>query len=274
MNSAKGILGSISSHGRHFHRRPALWVFPCVVALVLLSWGSLSGPTHSVTGSSHLYPNLMALPPDEFRLENGGTKLRFSVTTWNGGPGVFELWAGQTGQGPDGKHQDIIQRVYSNGGSYSDTNAGTFVWHDNHGHFHVNDYARYTLKEVDSAGQSEWIGVKTTFCIIDTDRINHKLPGAPKKRVYSSCGKEFQGMSVGWGDTYRYYLAGQEIDITGSGDGDYYLTIEVDPKKQFLEENEDDNTNTVRLRITGNTVEVVPEDGDSGHPGKGRCPQC
>ena len=142
MNAAKGNLGAISSHGRQFRRRPALWVFPCLVALILLSGGSLAGSRLSVSGSSHLYPNLMALPPDEFRLENGGTKLRFSVTTWNGGPGVFELWAGQTGKNPDGTgHQDIIQRVYSNDGSHTDTKAGTFEWHDNHGHFHVNDYA-------------------------------------------------------------------------------------------------------------------------------------
>ena len=243
---------------------------------MLLSLGSFSGPTLSVSGSSDLYPNLMALPPKDFHVENGGTRLRFSVTTWNGGTGVFELLAGQTRKDPDGKgYQDIIQRIYSDDGTHSDTKVGTFEWHEQHGHFHVNDYASYTLKEVESPGKSEWIGVKTTFCILDTDKINDKLPGAPKKRVYSTCGDQIQGMSVGWGDTYRYHLFGQWVDIPeGLVDGDYDLTIWGDPMNHFLEENNDDNKNTVRLRITGNTVEVVTESGESGHPGKGRCPQC
>ena len=57
-----------------------------------------------------------------------------------------------------------------------------------------------------------------------------RLPNAPKKPNYTTCDDDMQGMDVGWGNEYGYWLAGQEIDLTGLPDGDYSLTIEVDPK--------------------------------------------
>ena len=79
-------------------------------------------------------------------------------------------------------------------------------------------------------------------------------------------------MSVGWGDTYRYYLPGQSINITDLDDGLYNLTIVVDPKKQLLELDELDNSSTVDLdiSITNGTVEILGED----KPRKGKCPRC
>ena len=44
---------------------------------------------------------------------------------------------------------------------------------------------------------------------MDTTKIDARLPGAPRKSVYSTCYANVQGMSVGWGDTYGSYLAGQ-----------------------------------------------------------------
>ena len=64
-------------------------------------------------------------------------------------------------------------------------------------------------------GSSLRTGSKTTFCILDSTRISTRLPGAPKKAVYTTCGNQVQGMSVGWGDKYIWTLAGQELDITG-----------------------------------------------------------
>ena len=76
-------------------------------------------------------------------------------------------------------------------------------------------------------------------------------------------------MSVGWGDRYPYYLAGQAIDVTDLPDGDYQLTIEVDPKNRLLETNDADNTSTLSLRISvsDGTVEEL-SNGESG-PGNG-----
>ena len=64
-------------------------------------------------------------------------------------------------------------------------------------------------------------------------------------------------MSVGWGDTYTSNLAGQEIDITGLPNGDYYLTIDVDPDGRILESNNGNNSSTIVIRITGSSVAIV-----------------
>ncbi len=244
------------------------WAPLGLAALTLLLWVALAGPAISAELASELRPNLKALPADELRLETdsaGRTYLRFSTTTWNGGFGPLEIVAGDR----DAAKQNIHQRIHLDDGSYYDVLAGTFEWHEQHGHFHFEDYALYTLQAADAPGASERTSSKTTFCIIDTDRINHKLPGAPKRSVFRTCGSEIQGMSVGWGDRYPYYLAGQAIDVTDLPDGDYQLTIEVDPKNRLLETNDADNTSTLSLRISvsDGTVEEL-SDGESG-PGNG-----
>ena len=77
-------------------------------------------------------------------------------------------------------------------------------------------------------------------------------------------------MSVGWGDTYNNFLAGQSIDFTGNPSGDYKLSIQVDPKKHIIEASEADNTSCVLLRInvSNSTVSVLNPNGcDAPAPG-------
>ena len=123
-----------------------------------------------------------------------------SSQAWNSGLGLLERVASEK----DAANQNIYERIHLDDGSYYDRLAGIFVWHEEHGHFHFEEYALYTLQAANAPGASERTSSKTTFCVIDTDRINHRLPGAPKRPVYRTCGGEIQGMSVGWGDTYRY----------------------------------------------------------------------
>jgi hypothetical protein len=92
---------------------------------------------------------------------------------------------------------------------------------------------------------------------MDTTRINTKLPGAPKKSTYSTCGNQLQGLSVGWGDKYGYNLAGQSIDVTGLPNGTYNLSITVDPKGVLHETNETDNVSVVSLQLVNGTVKVL-----------------
>jgi hypothetical protein len=128
---------------------------------------------------------------------------------------------------------------------------------------HFNDYALYMLQPVNAPGGSSRTGVKTTFCIMDSAPINLSLPGAPRAPFYSRCGRDLQGMSVGWADTYGAELAGQEIDFTGDADGIYQLRIEVDPKKLLVETNENDNLSCVLLSIRKpSTVTVLDSSGN------------
>jgi hypothetical protein len=163
----------------------------------------------------------------------------------------------------DDQRQKVDQRVYRSDGTYYDLPAGDMAYHPTHAHFHFDNYATYTLKPINAPGASSRTGAKQTFCIMDTDKINGRLPGAPKRAGYTTCSNTVQGMSVGWGDQYRYYLDGQSIDITGLPDGDYRLTIEVDQSNLLLETNEADNVSSIDIRLTNGAVEVI---GARGRP--------
>ena len=222
-------------------------------------------PANRLDAATPLLPNLKAQPASQLRIETtpAGSFLRFSTTTWNAGTGPVELIGGSTDSST--RKQQVTQRIFNSDGSYADHVAGAFEWHPEHAHIHFDDYALYTLQPVDAPGGSSRTGSKTTFCIIDTTKMP-RVAGAPKRPVYTTCG-QFQGMSAGWGDTYGYWLPGQEMDITGLPDGDYRLSIVADWKNRIIESNDADNTSAVDLRFSDGAVEVIG--GRRGH-GNGR----
>jgi Lysyl oxidase len=209
-------------------------------------------------------PNLIPLPASNFSLvtngTTGATTLRFATTSWNAGAGRLQLEAGSVDTG-SGKQQ-VYQRVFNSDGSSALFFAGWFEWHSGHNHFHFDDYATYTLQPVNAPGASLRTGSKTTFCVMDTTKIDTTLPGAPGQAVFSSCGSQIQGMSVGWGDTYGSHLAGQEIDFTGNPDGLYQVRIEIDPNKVMVESNENDNLSCALVQVVRpSTVTVLDGSG-------------
>ena len=210
-----------------------------------------------------LPPNLKPLPASNFSLitdTTGDSTLRFSTTSWNNGTGPLQIEAGSVDTG-SGKQQ-VYQRIFNNDGTSSRFFAGWFEWHPTHNHFHFDDYALYDLQPINAPGGSERTGQKTTFCIMDTTKIDASLPGAPASAGYSTCGNQIQGMSVGWGDTYGSSLPGQEIDFTDNPDGIYQLRIGIDPNTKIIESSEDDNKSCVLLSITKpSTVRVLDSSG-------------
>jgi Lysyl oxidase/Thrombospondin type 3 repeat len=247
----------------------------CFVLVMLLGVGVRDGGTPAVA-SVDLLPNLEALPARDLVVEQTGgtTNLRLSVTTWNSGVGVMEVRAGAIDN--QAKKQRVDQRIYASDGSFRDVFAGNFVWHQSHFHFHFEGYALYTLQPVGAPGGSSRIGSKTTFCIIDTDHIDGSIPGSPNNPVYNTCNNNFQGLSVGWGDTYTNFLAGQEIDITGLAAGDYHLTVEVDPNHRLEEGDETDNSSTILVRLdpAAGLVAVLPDaDEDGVTDAEDNCPE-
>jgi lysyl oxidase len=230
------------------------WQLRCIAAAATLV-AAVCFPATSGGSVTPLLPNLKAQPAYHLRIEStaAGRFLRFSTTTWNAGTGPVELIGGEVDA--TAGTQRVRQRVFNSDGTFVDYEAGRFEWHPAHGHIHFDDYALYTLQPLSAPGGSSRTASKTTFCIIDTDKMAH-LAGSPKRAVYTTCGQR-QGMSVGWGDTYGYYLAGQEIDVGGLADGDYRLTIEADWKNHLLESDDTDNSSSVTIRITGDTVSVL-----------------
>jgi hypothetical protein len=192
-------------------------------------------------------PNLVAFPAAPLSLsvvrDGSATLLRFATTSWNHGTGPLELRAGEISS--DNQRRKVYQRVYLSDGGYYDHYAGEFEYHPEHGHFHFENYALYTLKPVNAPGASQTQSAKTTFCVMDTTKVD--LSAGPA--VYTTCGAEIQGMSVGWGDTYGASLPGQSFDVTGYPEGDYDIIIEIDPKTALIETTRVDNTSCLRVHL-------------------------
>jgi hypothetical protein len=228
----------------------------CVAAALMLS--------ASVAAAVPLIPNLKPLPASNISFASnasGGTDLRFSTTSWNSGLGPLELVAGDRNSAT--LRQDVYQRIYDSNGTYAQYLAGTFILHPEHNHFHFEGYALYVLQSATANGASDRTSSKTTFCVMDTGYVDRSLPGAPQNAVYTSCGATVQGMSVGWGDRYYYGLPGQAIDVTGLPEGDYKLSIVIDPKNAIIETNDGDNVSCVLLHLKVPTsVTVLPVQND------------
>lgn len=101
-----------------------------------------------------------------------------------------------------------------------DAGDGLFEFALCHQHYHFRNYALYELIDRDT-GQV-WRAAKRGFCMLDTDPNPAWLGGAAGPGYYRSCGSTQtagnQGISVGWTDTYRFFLGGQYFVLDG-GDG-------------------------------------------------------
>lgn len=223
------------------------------MATALLLGGAVAVLSSSgALAATSLYPDLKTLKPTDLRFStatiNGTTHkvLRFSNTVWNAGEGRMELRA-KTVRTTSGKKTRVYQRIYDNAGGYTSKYVGDFVYHASHNHFHFENFANYELwtrADYDNwlasgraQGQAIKRGTKTTFCLMDTYRVQ-ALPGSPASAYYTQCGQTLQGISVGWGDTYGYYLSGQWIDLgTASylSDGQYVLRSVADPSNRLYE---------------------------------------
>ena len=111
---------------------------------VLLCFGLLLSAAIDRPASAQpqaLLPNLRPLPAYELALRpifGGGTELVFSTLTTNAGLGPLHMVAGEL---TEPAQQSVYQRVHFSDGTFEDMLAGVFVLHEEHGHFHVEEYA-------------------------------------------------------------------------------------------------------------------------------------
>ena len=237
--------------------------FAVAVAGIFLALGPLNVSQAGDDSLPH-YPDLQTLSPSQLKIrKSGGQKLlRLSNTVINLGDGPLELFPVlDTSTEPD--TTKAYQRVYSGDGSVdSETPVGNFVFHPTHLHWHLEGFARYQLYTVAVGGgvgsPLSYNSDKVSFCIIDVAQVDSSLTHS-SGQTYTSCGANaIQGLSVGWGDTYLWNLAGQSIDITGLGNGDYWLVSTADPDNLLAETNNGNNQAAVKIRIRGNGVKIVP----------------
>ncbi|MDP4020958.1 MAG: hypothetical protein Q8P58_02890, partial [Candidatus Adlerbacteria bacterium] len=138
------------------------------------------------TDPNDLLPDLLPLPPRDLKLEkleNGRVFLYFSTTYYNQGRGTMELRADPATAGiREDIERDVLQRIYQAGGEYREKAVGTFLWHQEHLHYHYTDFITYDLEPVDAPQTEDLSGnlVKSTFCLRDVSRVILDLADAPE----------------------------------------------------------------------------------------------
>jgi hypothetical protein len=266
----------------------AAFALAALAAVLVVSVGP------STRASELRYPDLRSIAPSELRFDQAridGTLhdvLRFTAVSWNAGEGALEVNAAYNT--PDGKTV-VAQRVFdrSDGkGNFVEFEAGHVLFHPTHRHWHFEKFAAYELwprADYDlwlasgrQVGGPSWYGTKTTgqgesVCLRDSFQVE-KLQGSPRNKRYNTCGYVAQGISVGWGDSYQYFLPDQWIDIglAMPPDGEYVLRVVADPhnliyesadKADWARESQENNEAVTYFSHVGGTITCQwPDDVD------------
>ena len=207
-------------------------------------------------------PDLGMAHPKDLRIEktsDGRKLLRFSSIIVNVGAGPFEVH-GQ--RAADASTMTTTQRIFDDAGGHRDVSTAAIMnfGGDGHNHWHVQDLEDFELVRLDN-GVKVGTGAKHGFCFFD-----NYLYGSSKPAYYTTstgaCGKSsdtrvIMGLSVGWGDIYRWSLPDQYIDVTGLTAGRYRLIATADPSGWFLESNNANNVSWINLRLKANSVSIV-----------------
>jgi len=230
----------------------------------LLNEGRAEDLVKYLKTETELLPDLVPLPPQDISVkkEGGETLLVFTTVYYNKGDGDLELRADPLTIGVLGDFdRDVHQRIYGSDGTYREQVAGTFEWHYEHFHYHFVDFIEYRLEGIDNdfALQSGELLQKSTFCIRDISRVYLDGELSSSSAKFQICGRERQGVSVGWGDAYFSTYPDQNLNITELPSGTYRLTFIANPADRFLEETKENNTSSaiILYDAEAGTVEVL-----------------
>ncbi len=222
-----------------------------------------------------LLPDLRSVVPHQLQIQNTQQReyLRLSNAIVNLGAGPWHLHPA-TVLGDQGGTTTAIQDIWNKVGGASDPTASIacslattqFEFHAEHNHWHIGNVGLFELRYAADNGTGGKFGkvyvnnlgkaqsIKTTFCLIDWIKYNdHSNTGG---RTYWACDRTapYQGVSVGWMDQYHHSLPGMEVDFTGAPPGIYYLVVNANQSKQFVESNYTNNMAWRSIRITRDSM--------------------
>jgi hypothetical protein len=236
-------------------------VVAAALAVLMVLQQASSRPAYA---ASDVLPDLGMAHPKHLTIESRSGKrlLRFSSIVVNVGAGPFEAH----GKRPDTStsKMTVTQRIFDDAGGsrYVPTPATMYFGGDGHNHWHVENLEDFELVRLDN-GKLVGTGAKQGFCFYDNYRYG--ATGDPfylTRTTPPACGQStslavFMGLSVGWGDIYRYNLPDQYIDITDLVSGRYRLIATADADNWFQESNDSNNSSWVNIQISGSNVSVV-----------------
>lgn len=164
---------------------------------------------------------------------------------------------------------DMQQAVHYSDGSIEFVEAGTYSFHPTHAHFHDDYILSYYLYRVldPLSGELERVGIgtKSGFCPADQLWGNWREfeQGTEKPGGDSPGGNCFSptngvvGLSVGWGDVYRWQRPGQYVEFDGLGNGRYVVHAMVDEYNNVIESDETDNVSYAYIEVQGETITIL-----------------
>lgn len=205
---------------------------------------------------------------------DGPYDMRFSFTE--------DLVAGEGELAAEGgtiQEAAMFQAIHRSDGSLRTREAGTYSFHLTHGHFHDNNVLTYELYRVlnrrTGTLRRASRGTKSGFCPADQlfgrwRRFEQEPAGyfgegdQPTGNCFSFS-DGFLGLTVGWGDVYRWQRPGQYVEFDGNGDGLYVVRSTVDKPDEVVETDETDNASYALVRVVGERVDILER-------GQGRSP--
>ncbi|WP_244238039.1 lysyl oxidase family protein [Corallococcus terminator] len=124
-----------------------------------------------------------------------------------------------------------------------------FVFDACHEHHHLVNFAGYELR--DASGASTSVGRKQGFYMLDYTQ--YCSDGVPYSWYDPGT-----GISPGWSDVYTSDVPCQWLDVTDTPDGEYTVRVGVDENHIIEEHDLLPNEVTVKVRLSGDTVTVLP----------------
>ncbi len=203
---------------------------------------------------------------DESAEQGAKRCLRFTTGPRNAGAGPMDLAyfpaeheLGVVNEGP------VTQYVHYSDGSLKERPAGTFLFHKTHAHYHYQDILDYSIYKVGKGHALTKAGKGTKSGFSPADQLfadwftfsqeeGQYIEGVSSSR---SVGASTFGLSVGWGDVYRWQRPGQYVEFAGNGDGLYVVRSVVDIKNHVLESNEHNNAGYAYIQVTGDSVRII-----------------
>jgi hypothetical protein len=207
-----------------------------------------------------LLPDLVTLAPENLYIEVNGAGdrlIRFDTSVINVGDGPLDMLGTYDATANAVR---AIQRIQTLTGDVVEQFVGSFVFHQGHNHWHFEDFTVFELWSYRLDGSLDELLATTgklTFCVIDSEPIDPPLADAPAVPAFGGCGREVQGISVGWADVYDSTIPGQQLDITDVPDGRYAVRSTTDPDNLLMETDETNNSVAVYIEISGLHVEVL-----------------
>lgn len=219
-------------------------------------------------GAPHLPDLQTIIPLDAFSIVAGpdGREFRYTHRVYNAGPGPLDIAPFySTSAGTYLGRQRVLTHDAADTWSTRRTRrvADQFRYHAEHGHFHfpLASFGLYKVTSGGGVGAAVVRSPKIGFCIADSailpEPVEHNGAG---QGWWGSCSDptSLRGISVGGYDEYDYRDPGQSVPIAGVPDGTYWFRAITDPNNDFLESDETNNEEAVRVTISGDTVTVGP----------------